>query len=105
MTLATLRFASGDVAFDRYLSGQGENLGLTNASGVPIIGSGNGAVLDASSGTLQVSDDNVTWRAMLRGDTGAAVTALSATNVPVALNARYIRCTAGSASIRPMIGS
>jgi hypothetical protein len=103
--VATLRFASGDVPIDRYNGGNSADLGVTTAAAVPAVGSGNGGVLNATAGTLQVSDDGITYRAMLRGDTGAAITALTASNIPVALNARYIRCTAGSAVIRPMITS
>jgi hypothetical protein len=103
--MAIYNFASGDIPIDRYntqVQGQGD-IGVTNAAGVLQIGAGIGGVLDAAAGTLQVSNDGVSWTAMLRGDTGAAVTALTATNVPVALNARFMRCTAGSASIRPLI--
>jgi hypothetical protein len=102
--LQPFRLASGDVPIDRYSSGQ-LDMGLVSAAGVPLAGSGNGAVLDAAAGTLQVSDDGVTFRAALRGDTGAAVTALTATNIPFALNARYLKCTAGTITIRAIIAS
>ena len=100
--MGIMRFASGNVPTDRYGNGNAD-LGVTNAAAVPVIGAANGGVLDAAAATLQMSNDGVSWTAMLRGDTGAAVTALTATSVPVALNARFIRCTAGSASIRPLI--
>ena len=101
--MGILRFASGDVPTDRYNGGTAADLGVTNAAAVPVIGAGLGGVLNATAGTLEVSNNGVNWTAMLRGDTGAAITALTATNVPVALNARFMRCTAGSASIRSLI--
>ncbi len=101
--MAILRFASGDIPTDRYTVFPAGDIGVTNAAAMPVIGAGIGGVLDAAAATLQVSNDGVSWTAMLRGDTGAAITTLSATNVPLALNARFMRCTAGSASIRPLI--
>jgi hypothetical protein len=102
--LQPFRLASGDVPIDRYTDGL-LDMGLVSAAGVPLAGSGNAGVLDAASGTLQVSNDGITWTAALRGDTGAAITALSATNIPFAMNWRYMRCTAGTVTIRALIGT
>ena len=113
--MPVLRILATDVGrvFDRYdipefgtIAAASVGLGAPPAA----VGAGNAALLDATGLTLETADQSTTalgvvsiaWRPMLDA-LGAAITARTGTNIPVCFVARYLRATAGTGLLKPMV--